>query len=57
MNKTVIMFFTIVFELLGNYLPVLIFKVDFFSLWSILGGVIGGIFGIFIGVKVSERFE
>jgi len=55
MNKTVIMFFTIVFSLLGSYLPIL-FGDNIFSGWSILGGFVGGIFGIWIGIIVSKRF-
>jgi hypothetical protein len=55
MNKSVIMFFTIVFSLIGGYLPVL-FGDSIFSLWGILGGFVGGILGIWIGAVVSKRF-
>ena len=55
MNKTVIMFFTIIFSLIGGYLPVL-FGDSIFSVWSILGGFVGGILGIWVGVVVSKRF-
>lgn len=57
MNKYVIMFCLVIFELVGGYLPVLIFKVDMFSGWGILGGAIGGFFGIWVGVKISQRLE
>ncbi len=55
MNKTVIMVCLVIFELIGSYLPVLIFKVDMLSGWSILGGVIGGFVGIWIGVVISKK--
>lgn len=57
MNKVIIMFCLVVFELVGSYLPVLIFKLDIFSMWVILGGAIGGFFGIWVGVKISQRLE
>jgi len=56
MNKHIIMFFAISFELVGNYVPTLFGNNDWFSIWSILGGVVGGIFGIWLGVVVSKRF-
>ena len=55
MNKTVIMFFTIIFSLIGGYLPVL-FGDSFFGIWGILGGFVGGIFGIWVGVVISKRY-
>lgn len=55
MNRTIIIFFTIVFSLVGNYLPILLLNVDIFSGWTILGGLIGGFFGIWLGVIVSKR--
>ena len=55
MNKTVIMFFTIVFSLIGGYLPIL-FGDSIFGVWGILGGFVGGILGIWIGVVISKRF-
>jgi len=56
MNKNVIMFFTVVFSLVGSYAPVLFDGGDIFSPWTILGGFVGGIFGIWCGVKISQRF-
>jgi hypothetical protein len=55
MNKTIIMFFTVVFSLVGGYAPVL-FGDSVFSGWGVLGGVVGGIFGIWLGVVVSKRY-
>ena len=55
MNKTIIMFFVLVFGLLGGYLPTL-FGEDLFSLWGILGSTLGGFFGIWVGVVISKRF-
>jgi drug/metabolite transporter superfamily protein YnfA len=55
MNKTIILFFAAVFELAGNFVPMLFGDNDFFSGWSILGGIIGGLFGIWVGVLVSKR--
>ena len=55
MNKTIIMFFTIIFSLVGGYLPVL-FGDSIFGIWGILGGFVGGVLGILVGVVVSKRF-
>ncbi len=55
MNKTVIMFFTIVLSLVGSYLPIL-FGDNIFGIWVILGGLVGGILGIWVGVVISKRF-
>lgn len=56
MNKTVILFFAVICELVGNFVPMLFGITDFFSVWGILGGVVGGLFGIWVGVMVSKRF-
>jgi drug/metabolite transporter superfamily protein YnfA len=55
-NKHVIIFVAIVFELAGNFSPMLFGNNDIFSLWAILGGLIGGLFGVWVGVLVSKRF-
>lgn len=55
MNKAIILFFVIIFELAGNFVPFLFGATDIFSIWGILGGVIGGFFGIWVGVIVSKR--
>jgi hypothetical protein len=55
MNKTIILFFAIIFELAGNFVPTLFGDVDIFSVWSILGGLVGGLFGVWVGVVVSKR--
>jgi hypothetical protein len=55
MNKNIILFFAVVFELAGNLAPMLFGNNDFFSIWGILGGVIGGLFGVWVGVQVSKR--
>lgn len=56
MNKSVILFFAMVFELAGNFAPMLFGNNDIFSGWAILGGLVGGIFGVWVGVMVSKRF-
>ena len=55
MNKKVILFFATVGGIVGGYIPTLFGDTDFFSGWSILGGLVGGIFGIWLGVVVSKR--
>jgi len=55
MNKTVIMFFTVILGLVGGYLPTF-FGDSIFGLWSITCGFVGGIFGIWLGVVISKRF-
>jgi hypothetical protein len=55
MNKTIIIFSATIFELAGNFVPMLFGVTDFFSAWGILGGVIGGLFGVWVGVVVSKR--
>ena len=40
------------FGILGSYVPVLFGDSDFFSGWSILGGMIGGFVGIWVGYKL-----
>ena len=55
MNKSIILFFTVIFELVGNFVPMLFGNNDLFSIWSIIGGVIGGLFGVWVGVIVSKR--
>ncbi len=55
MNKTIIMFFTGLFGLIGSYVPFLFGDTNFFGGWSILMGFVGGIFGIWLGVWVSKR--
>jgi len=57
MNKYVILFFAIIFELVGNFLPMLFGNNDLFSIWSIVGGVVGGLFGVWVGVIVSKRLD
>lgn len=57
MNKAIIMFFTVVFGLAGNFFPYLVGESEMFSGWCILGGFIGGLFGIWIGVTVAKKFE
>lgn len=54
--KQLILVFATVFSIAGAYIPALFGENDFFSGWSILGGLIGGIFGIWVGVVVSKRW-
>jgi drug/metabolite transporter superfamily protein YnfA len=56
MNKSVILLFATIFELAGNFVPMLFGNNDLFSVWAILGGLIGGIFGVWVGVVVSKRY-
>lgn len=56
MDKHVILFFAIIFELVGNFIPVLFGNNDFLGGWSILGGLIGGLIGVWIGIVVSRKF-
>ena len=56
MNKGVILFFAIVFELAGSFAPMLFGNNDIFGVWGILGGLIGGLFGVWVGVVISKRF-
>lgn len=39
----------------GGYIPVL-FGVDFFSMWAIVGNALGGIVGIWLSYKFTEGF-
>ena len=57
MNKHVILFFAVIFELIGNFVPMLFGNNDLFSVWSIVGGVVGGLFGVWVGVMVSKRLD
>lgn len=56
MNKSVILFFAIIFEIAGSFFPMLFGNNDIFSGWGILGGLVGGLFGVWVGVIVSKRF-
>lgn len=44
----------VIFELIGNFMPLLFGINDIFSVWGILGGLIGGFFGIWVGYKISK---
>jgi hypothetical protein len=57
MNKKVILFCAMVFEIAGNFVPMLWGDNNFFGVGSILFGFIGGLFGIWVGVKLSQRFD
>jgi len=57
MNKHVILFFALIFELAGNFVPMLFGDNDLFSVWSIIGGIVGGLFGVWVGVMVSKRLD
>jgi hypothetical protein len=60
MNRKVILFFALTFELVGNFAPMLFGVNDLLTtdgiLWSMLGGLVGGLFGVWVGVVVSKRF-
>lgn len=55
MNKSIILFFAIVFSTAGEFAPMLFGNNDFFSIWGIAGGVVFGLFGVWVGVQVSKR--
>jgi len=57
MNKTIIMFFMVIFSILGGCLPMLFGGgvEDTIGGWGILGGLVGGLFGVWVGVVVSKR--
>lgn len=57
MNKKIILFFAIMFEIIGSYIPLLLGEKEIFSLWGVLGGLVGGIFGIWIGVVISKKLS
>ena len=44
-----------VFSTIGSYIPVL-WHAGFFSLASIIGGVIGTIFGLWFAIKFKDYF-
>jgi hypothetical protein len=46
-----------VLEIVGSYLTVMIFGVDIFSIWTIIGGIIGGFLGVWLGVVVAKKFD
>ncbi|HET6746824.1 MAG TPA: hypothetical protein VFH06_01825 [Candidatus Saccharimonadales bacterium] len=56
MNKRVLLFFAIIFGVLGAYVPVWFGDTELLDGWSILGGFVGGLFGIWLGVVVSKRW-
>jgi len=56
MNKKVILFFAIIFELAGSFCPMIFGNNDLLSIWSIFGGLVGGLFGVWVGVVVSKRY-
>jgi len=56
MNKGVILTSAIIFELAGNFVPILWGDGDIFSLWSILLGLVFGLFGVWVGVVMSKRY-
>lgn len=56
MNKSVIMFFMVVFNVIGSFIPTL-WGEDWFGLTSIFLGLVLGFFGIWVGIKVAQRFE
>ena len=42
--------------LIGAYLPVWLFKVDGFSLVSIIGAIIGSVAGLYAGYKIIQNY-
>jgi hypothetical protein len=46
----------LIFSTIGSYIPVL-WHAGFFSISSILGGVIGTFFGIWVAIKVNNYVD
>jgi len=44
-----------IFELGGNFVPMLFGNNDLFSIWSIVCGIIFGLVGVWVGVLVAKR--
>jgi hypothetical protein len=55
MSKTFIILGMVLGSSIGGYLPML-FGVDMFSLWPVVGSTIGGFGGIWLAYKVSEEY-
>lgn len=56
MNKKAILFFAMLFSILGAYVPFLLGDTSMLSGLSILGGFLGGLLGIWLGVLVMKRW-
>jgi len=56
MNKKVILFFAMVFSIVGAYVPMLWGDNNMLGGWSIFMGFVGGIFGIWLGAVLSKRY-
>jgi hypothetical protein len=55
MNKGAILLFATIFSIVGSYIPVLLGE-GFFSVWSVLGGMVGGLFGIWLALWIVKRY-
>jgi hypothetical protein len=54
MKKLIMYSFITIGGLIGGYIP-LLFGVDGFSVWAIIGSTIGGIVGIWVAYKISHN--
>lgn len=56
MDKKTVLICSSIGAVVGAYLPVWLFKVSEFSVWSIIGGIAGGLVGIWLAVKLNDYF-
>lgn len=52
--KQVVLLASVVFGIIGSYVPMLFGDREFLSGWSILGGMIGGLIGVWVGVRIYK---
>jgi hypothetical protein len=56
MSKALLYGSVLIFSTIGSYIPVL-WHAGFFSLSSIIGGIIGTIFGIWAAIKANNYVD
>jgi len=56
MSKALLYGSVLIFSTIGSYIPVL-WHAGFFSLSSIIGGIIGTIFGIWVAIKANNYVD
>jgi uncharacterized membrane protein YeaQ/YmgE (transglycosylase-associated protein family) len=44
-------------SVIGSYIPVVLFHVDMFSVWSILMGAVGSFVGLWVGYRIGQNLE
>lgn len=55
MSKGLLYLSVIIFSSIGSYVPVL-WHAGFFSMSSIIGGVIGTVVGIWVAIKLNNNY-